>query len=99
MDLSRFILKGFSHLPTKSVSLSGSTFGAVYNQTTRLDRKTYGGFVDDYDTTIMVKTSLLPNPNNLVGTVLLMDGESWRVISIKNGDIVTTLQIVSAQKL
>ncbi len=47
----------------------------------------------------MVKTSLLPNPNNLVGTVLLMDGESWRVISIKNGDIVTTLQIVSAQKL
>lgn len=99
MDLTQYILAGFDHLPKKTISLSGVEIPALFNQSSHRDNKTLGGYEPDNESVLYIETSLLTNPRSLKGQLITMDGEQWRIISIRAGDIITYFTIISPDRL
>lgn len=99
MDLSSYILEGFSLLPKKTVTINGiANIPALFNQTVHRDNKTLGGYEPDNDGIIMVETSYLTSPKLLKGKIVIMDSENWRIVSVRYGDTVTSLTLQSPDK-
>lgn len=98
MDLTKYILAGYSRLPKKKVVINSVEVAALYNTSTHRDNKTLGGYEPDNDGTLFIETSLLTNPKELKGELLQMDSKDWRIITVTYGDIVTSLTIQSPDK-
>jgi hypothetical protein len=100
MNLSTYILAGFSILPKISVVVNGITMDVVLNQSSHIDNKTNGGFEPDNSCIISVESSLLTTPKSLKGKIVVFDDLStWRIVSVQYGHIVTHLSLISDDKL
>ena len=99
MDISSYLLLGFNILPKMNITFDGKSLEVLYNQASRNDTKHFGGLLDEYDATLTAKTSHITSPKNMIGKTLIMAGETFRIISIKHGDTITSFNIVSAKKL
>lgn len=98
IDLTPYLLTGFNQLPKTSVTIGGSTIDCVFNTSTHNDQKVYGGFEPDMEATIAIQTSLLTNPKSLKGTTVTIEGESWRVLTVRYGVAITHLTLISTEK-
>jgi len=98
MDISSYLLAGFNELPKTSVTIGVSAVECVFNTSTHNDNKVLGGFEPDQEATLAIETSLLTNPKSLKGTTMTLDGESWRVVSVRYGQTITHLSLISTDK-
>jgi hypothetical protein len=98
MDLSSYVLAGFDFLPKTNVTIGGKVVEALMDLSTHRDNKTLGGYEPDNEATLSIKTSLLTNPKSLKGTKLSIDGVEWRVASVRYGQTITHLTVVSKDK-
>lgn len=98
IDISSYLLAGFSVLPTIKITIDEVDIDCLFNQSDHNDSKTYGGFEPDNSAVVSIKTSLLTNPKEMKGKVVTIDEEEWRVIKVRYGASVTHLTIMSKHK-
>ena len=100
MDLSNYILQGFKILPKITVSVNGGQIiDALLDTTTHRDEKSFGGFEPNQQAWVSIETRYLNSPKTLQGKIVVMNSESWRIRSIRYGDSITTLELISTDKL
>lgn len=98
IDLTQYILKGYSYLPKKDVSIDGGdTIKALVNQHTSSDDKTFGGYSPEFAATLYFATSILPQ--SLKGKPITIDGIDGRIVTVHRGDYVTSLEVISVDSL
>lgn len=96
MNLSNYLLAGFSILPKVPVTIGGRTVDALFNDSTHADNKEFGGQVPDEQAIISIATSFFAtHPKTLKGSLLYIGGAAWRVESVRYGATVTHLTIVN----
>lgn len=99
MDITNFILQGFQNLPLITVSINNVNLECIFNQSNHLDDKTFGGYSPSVDFTVMFRTSDLQNPKSLKGKILTKGTETYRIISVRYGEILTSLNCISEDTL
>lgn len=100
MDLSPYLLSGFRILPKIDVTFPDVTdpIPALFNQSDHNDSNVLGGFEPDNQAILAIETTLLTTPKSLKGKVLTIGTEKWRVITVKFGQTITHLTIISDNK-
>ncbi len=95
MNIDSYILTGFAILPKTSVVVDGVAMECVFNQSNHADDNVFGGFESDVQITLAIETSLLTNPRQLKGKLVVINDETYRVSDIKFGAIITHLTCLS----
>lgn len=98
MDISNYILAGFDYLPKITANVDGTDMSVLFNQVSWNDTKELGGFVNEADFGVFVKTSLLDNAEALKGKLVTVNGRNYRIVTVKYGDIVSALYVQSTNK-
>ncbi len=91
VDLAPFLIAGFDLLPKVSATIDGDTVLVLLNQITHNDVRELGGFVEQAEFGVFVKTSNLNDPITLVGEIITVQGSNYRVVSVKEGTTITAL--------
>lgn len=89
---------GFNVLPKTDVVIQGSTIPCVFNTSDFNDNNVLGGFEPDQVATLAIKTSLLTNPKTLKGKIVVIEGETWRVVTVVYGQTISHLKLISDNK-
>lgn len=98
IDLTQYVLRGYSYLPKKDISIDGgSTIKGLVNHHSSSDEKEVGGYLPDFSATIYFATSVLPT--NLKGKSITIDGIQGRIITVHKGDYVTSIEVQSIDQL
>lgn len=96
VDLSQYLLAGFSVLPKTTVTVDSVEVECVFNQSDHNDNNVLGGYEPENQATIAIKTSLLTSPRTLKGKIVIIDDSNWRVLNVKYGASVTHLTVIAA---
>jgi hypothetical protein len=99
MDISQYLLQGFNILPQTSATVNGVAVSGVFNQSSHRDEKMLGGYGPQDEAVYSVKQSLLPtNPSSLKGKIVVLNDRNWRIMSVRFGQTITHLTIVSPEQ-
>lgn len=98
MDISSYILAGFDYLPKITATVDGTDMPVLFNQMSLNDSKELGGFVNDADFGVFLKTSLIDNAEDLKGKLITVSGTNYRIVTVKYGDTVSALYVQSVNK-
>ena len=98
IDLGAHLLQGFNITPKTEATINGVVVKAVFNQSNHLDDKALGGYIPQDEAVLSVATSNLTNPKSLKGKLCSVSGQSWRIMSVRYGEYITHLTIVSVEK-
>jgi hypothetical protein len=97
MNIDSYILAGYALLPKTIAIVDGVSVECVFNQSMHRDDNVLGGFEPDNEAVISIKTSLLTNPKALKGKLVVVTDTTYRVLTVRYGQIVTHLTIISDQ--
>ena len=74
----------------------GIVVEGIKNTSSHYDGKDIGGYEpQDTLSLLFISTDIKSAPNTLVGSVVLIDGISWRITRVKEGDAAVTIEFVS----
>jgi hypothetical protein len=101
MNLEPHILLGFDILANTTVSVNNDTaIKCIFNTVTLNDTKELGGYVNEVEYTVIVKTSKLQsNIEALKGTLITTVDGSYKIVTLTKGNILTKLFAQSLNKL
>jgi hypothetical protein len=98
MNIDEYLLQGFNILPQTSGTVNSVDVTGVFNQSTHVDNKVLGGYGPQDEAVYSIRTSLLTNPKTLKGKVCNVSGQNWRIMSVRYGDTITHLTLVSVEQ-
>jgi len=98
MNLNDLLFLGVGMLPQTSVTFPNGTVSGVWNVAIHQDSKAIGGYEPDDEATFVCRTSLVPNPKGLIGSIVTKDGEAWRILKVRTGAAFTTFVLLSPDK-
>lgn len=102
MTFEQTLLAGFAALPQVSITLAytGESYSCVKNQAYRHRDKALGGFEPEDILSLLFKTKDLTAQSSdafesYIGSKATINGEEWRILKVKEGDYMTTFDLVS----